>query len=466
MNAPAAIRQPALMRQEDDGLLLAPSLERRRLQCYLAQMIVDLVLLLAGFTVVGYCYLGETGAQDAAVSGQLLLPLFLTIALYNGTYSIDSLLDFWRGVASALLALGVSAGTVILLAFMSKTGAEFSRFAFTASIIAAGILMTWSRFQMRSFVQWRLGRVVMNELVITDGGPVVDFPGAIKVCASQFGLSPDLADPNALHRIGLVLRNIDRVVVSCPPERRAAWAMMLKGANVDGEVLDEQVFQLGAQGARVIGNHGTLLVSAGPLALRSRVVKRLFDLVFASTAIIVLSPLLLLAALAVKLEDGGPVLFVQTRVGRGNRFFQMYKFRSMSMALADGDGAVSASRNDQRVTRVGAVIRRTSIDELPQLINVLLGDMSLVGPRPHALGSQAGDKLFWEVDLRYWHRHSLKPGLSGLAQVRGFRGATDTEGDLLDRLQSDLEYLEGWTIFRDVKIVFMTMGVLVHDRAY
>jgi lipopolysaccharide/colanic/teichoic acid biosynthesis glycosyltransferase len=177
-------------------------------------------------------------------------------------------------------------------------------------------------------------------------------------------------------------------------------------------------------------------------------------------------PVFVLVALAIKLEDGGPVLFVQRRMGRANRFFNMYKFRSMSVAGSDSDGTVSTARDDQRVTRIGALLRRTSIDEFPQLFNVLLGDMSLVGPRPHAIGSQAGDKLFWEVDRRYWQRHSLKPGMSGLAQVRGFRGATDTERDLEDRLQSDLEYVEGWTIMRDIKIIVQTLGVLVHERAY
>lgn len=153
-------------------------------------------------------------------------------------------------------------------------------------------------------------------------------------------------------------------------------------------------------------------------------------------------------------------------MGRGNRFFDMYKFRSMTEALSDSEGSVSTAKQDMRTTRVGRFIRRTSIDELPQLFNVLLGDMSLVGPRPHAIGSQAGDKLFWEVDSRYWHRHSLKPGLSGLAQVRGYRGATELESDLVQRLQSDLEYLEGWTILRDIRILFLTLGVLVHDRAF
>ncbi len=157
---------------------------------------------------------------------------------------------------------------------------------------------------------------------------------------------------------------------------------------------------------------------------------------------------------------------MQRRLGRGNRFFNMYKFRSMRKAEADRDGNRSTGREDDRVTRVGRIIRRTSIDELPQLVNVLLGDMSLVGPRPHAIGSQAGNKLFWEVDERYWQRHSLKPGMSGLAQIRGLRGATEHESDLASRLQADLEYLEGWTIWRDVRIVLLTLRVLVHREAY
>jgi lipopolysaccharide/colanic/teichoic acid biosynthesis glycosyltransferase len=280
------------------------------------------------------------------------------------------------------------------------------------------------------------------------------------------GLRANLNDPHALDRFGLVLRNIDRVIVSCPAARRADWALMLKGANVDGEVLDDEVARLGAQGARVEGGHGLLLVSAGPLGLRDRIIKRMLDASAAGLAIFFLSPLLVATAIAIKLQDGGPVFFIQRRMGRGNRFFNMYKFRSMSVALSDSDGYVSASKGDHRVTRVGKFIRSTSIDELPQLFNVLLGDMSLVGPRPHAIGSQAGSKLFWEVDLRYWQRHSLKPGLSGLAQVRGFRGATEKESDLVSRLQSDLEYLEGWTILRDIKIIFLTLRVLVHDNAF
>jgi lipopolysaccharide/colanic/teichoic acid biosynthesis glycosyltransferase len=282
----------------------------------------------------------------------------------------------------------------------------------------------------------------------------------------RFGLKPDLADPAALDRIGLALRNVDQAIVTCPPERRGAWAMILKGANINGEVIDEQVAELRAIGARHAGGSGLLLVSAGPLGIRARAFKRLLDLALAIGGLIVLAPVIVAAAVLIMLEDGWPVLFAQPRVGRANRFFTMYKFRSMRMETADPAGSRSTGRADQRITRVGRWIRRTSIDELPQLYNVLRGDMSIVGPRPHALGSLAGDKLFWEVDPRYWQRHALRPGMTGLAQVRGLRGATEVEGDLSGRLNADLEYVAGWSLRRDIRIIAATLRVLVHDRAY
>ena len=210
----------------------------------------------------------------------------------------------------------------------------------------------------------------------------------------------------------------------------------------------------------------TLVVSTGPLGLRSRIIKRMFDVAVASAALVVLSPILLFVAVRIKLEDGGPVLFVQRRLGQGNKFFNMLKFRSMKVGKNDADGNQSTGREDDRITKIGHFIRRTSLDELPQIINVLRGDMSIVGPRPHALGSRANNKFFWEVDAKYWARHYLKPGLTGLAQVRGHRGATEQEKDLTDRLQSDLEYVAGWSLLRDIRIVIQTFSVLQHDNAF
>ncbi|MET1755098.1 sugar transferase [Novosphingobium sp. RD2P27] len=466
MNAPFAVRPLAGLRNDAGELLVAPSLERRRLQCYVALMLGDIFAIFAGFCLAGYLVAGPRGWSDALIQSQLLLPIFLTIALYNGSYSVAALLNSWVGIARSNAALLLAVAAVVFIAFFAKASSEFSRLGFGSGTVCTMLLLTLARLQIRRFTAWHCGANPYNQLVIDDGGPRVDLPGAIRLSASAMELRPNLNDPHALDRLGLALRNIDRVIVSCPASRRVEWAMMLKGANVDGEVLDDEVARLGAQGARVSAGHGLLLVSAGPLGLRDRIIKRLLDVSFAGAAILALSPLLIVVALAIKLQDRGPIFFVQRRMGRGNRFFNMYKFRSMTVSLCDKEGNVSASKDDQRITRVGRFIRSTSIDELPQLFNVLLGDMSLVGPRPHAIGSQAGSKLFWEVDLRYWQRHSLKPGLSGLAQVRGFRGATEKESDLVHRLQSDLEYLEGWTILRDIKIIFLTLRVLVHDRAF
>lgn len=442
------------------------SLERRRLQCYLVLVLADMVALFAGFSSSGYLYLGVDGLRQASVLAQLVLPVFLTIGLYNESYSVRALQNAFFGVTRSLGALAISGAFVVFVAFYTKSSEEFSRVLVSLSLILAGMAMTWLRLQMRSFVTWRCGATVINLLVIDDGGPELDLPGARHANAARLGLAPVLDDPMTLNRIGLVLQATDQVIVSCQPERRLAWSAILKGANIDGEVLDDTVAALGAQGARIDGGHGFLRVSLGPLGLRMRAFKRLFDIVVAFAGLVLLAPLLLLTAAAILAEDGGPILFTQRRVGRGNRFFQMYKFRSMQHERGDHDGAVSASREDERITRIGRIIRRTSIDELPQLVNVLKGDMSIVGPRPHALGSQAGSKLFWEVDERYWQRHALKPGLTGLAQVRGLRGATEHETDLAKRLNADLEYLAGWSLWRDVVILLQTLRVLVHPQAY
>lgn len=441
-------------------------LERRRLQCYLALIMADLAALYGGFLVPGYAYLGSEGIWQAFDLAGLVWPVFLTIALYNGAYSQLTLKDAQSGVLRALIALGIGSAVVVFIAFYTKSSADFSRLLFTAGVGLAAMTLWWGRLQMRGFVAWRCGARVINELVVDDGGPQIELPGARTISAKLLGLNPALDDPAALNRIGTEFYAVDRVVVSCPPRRRLAWATILKGANIEGEVVDDTVSDLGAHGARIAAGHGLLRVSVGPLGLRARVLKRLFDVTLATAGLVALAPLLLIVTLAILIEDGSPVLFVQRRVGRSNRFFEMYKFRSMRQADSDHTGLVSTQRSDRRITRVGALIRRTSIDELPQLLNVLKGDMAIVGPRPHALGSQAGEKLFWEVDERYWTRHALKPGLTGLAQIRGLRGATERETDLSQRLSADLEYLDGWSLWRDIRIVLGTLRVLTHEQAY
>ena len=467
MNVPTAVleaRDSAASRAPAAGL--APSLEQKRLRVYLAQMILDSALLVGAAALIEFFYFGGE-ASSQLPAAQLLLPLFLTIAWHNGTYSLEALTDWRSSSLKMLSAVVIGALLLNFLAFFAKMNLYFSRVVFTAGLFSAVIAMTAARYATVSWIRRHWGPPI-NRLVIEAGGPVLNIADAYRVDAAAHGLVPSLEDPHALDRLSRYLRNMDQVIVNCPLEQRSDWAKVLKGSGVHGEVTSDLVREIGALGVihRNDINVSTLLVSTGPLGVRARITKRVFDVALAGGALVVLSPLLLLAALAIKLEDGGPVLFRQRRLGRGNRFFSILKFRTMRAEDGDADGDRSTGRGDARVTRVGAFLRRTSIDELPQLVNVVRGEMSLVGPRPHALGSQAGDKLFWQVDARYWQRHSLRPGLTGLAQIRGLRGATDTEGDLSARLQADLEYLAGWNIWRDFRIILSTFRVLVHERAY
>lgn len=442
------------------------SLERVRLRIYLVQLLVDGAMLLAGFALSTWLYLGSPFDDTVWGSAQLALPLFWTVALLNRTYSITALVAPEFGVQRAGAALLLASLLVLMVLFLARSSLNLSRFGFGLGCLSALFLIVWARYNMEPLIRRRLGARAINLLLIDDGGPAVALPDCHRIDAARQGLAPQLDDPHLLDRLAKLIGPMDRVIVTCPPERRRAWAMVLKGGHMRGEIVDTEVTSLGILGTSHADGLGTVVVASGPLGLRSRLLKRLLDLAITVPILLVLAVPMLLIALAIRLEDGGPALFLQRRVGRNNRFFEIYKFRTMRATQTDQTGTRSTSRDDDRVTRIGRWLRRSSIDELPQLLNVLKGEMSLVGPRPHALGSQAGDKLFWEVDDRYWQRHALKPGMSGLAQVRGLRGETPLESDLSDRLQADLEYQNGWTLWRDVVIILRTLRVVVHDRAY
>lgn len=442
------------------------SLEKRRLQCYIGIMLADIAAVVWGFAIGGYVLPRDESVAHALLQAQMLIPLFLTVALYNSSYSIRALRDKFSGIILPLQALAVAALGVALLAYLAKTGGDYSRLVFVSGLLVSAIFLVPARLAMYGFVRWSCGNRVENILVVQDGGPPLAIDDAYRVEARAAGFTPVLNDPVALDHLSRWFEPMDRVIVSCADDKRFAWAQALKGLAVEGEVVDQTVSRLGALGARRYGANGSLLVSHRPLGLRMRALKRLFDLALTIPALILLAPLMIVVALIIRLQDGGPALFIQRRTGRGSRFFSVFKFRSMRVDQADATGEQSASRTDLRITPIGRFIRKTSIDELPQLFNVIKGDMSLVGPRPHAMGSQAGDKLFWEIDERYWQRHTLKPGLTGLAQIRGHRGATESESDLVARLQSDLEYLDGWTIWRDIGILLLTLRVVIHERAF
>jgi putative colanic acid biosynthesis UDP-glucose lipid carrier transferase len=188
--------------------------------------------------------------------------------------------------------------------------------------------------------------------------------------------------------------------------------------------------------------------------------KRLSDILIAGLVLLLISPLMALIAVGVKLGSPGPILFKQRRYGLDGEQISVYKFRSMTVC-EDGEKVVQASQNDQRVTSFGRFLRKTSLDELPQFINVLQGSMSVVGPRPHAV---AHNELYRKVIKGYMIRHKVKPGITGWAQVNGLRGETDTVEKMNARVQYDLEYLRNWSLMLDMWIFFKTFRVVAGDK--
>lgn len=197
------------------------------------------------------------------------------------------------------------------------------------------------------------------------------------------------------------------------------------------------------------------------------VAKRSFDIIFSLLGIILLSPIMIATAIAIKLDSKGPVLFKQDRHGFNNEVIKVWKFRSMYTELCDPKALNTVTKNDPRVTRVGRFIRKTSIDELPQFFNALMGTLSLVGPRPHSISAFSHNLLYNEVVDGYFARHRVKPGVTGWAQINGWRGEIDNEEKIRMRTEYDLYYIENWSLWFDLKILFLTPKRLMNtENAY
>lgn len=394
---------------------------------------------------------------------------YLLLTTNQNSYALETIRNQFEAIRRPIAALLLAALLVILYTFLTKSGVQVSRAGYTVAILFSAIGMTAGRLVVDMAIGSAFKHRLTDELLIIDGGimPAVEgFAGLSVIDARIEGLVPDVNNPAMLDRIANAIRDYDRVIVSASRDDQTRWSLVLKGTGVIGEILLREENRLGAIGVGELAGQDTIVVSRTPLSLNNRIKKRLFDLAVAVPLLIALSPLLIVIAILIKLDSPGPAIFKQPRVGQSNSMFDIWKFRSMRQNGEGVDGAQSTLRDDARVTRIGRFIRATSIDELPQLINVLRGDMSIVGPRPHALGSRAGDQLFWHVSPQYWMRHTLRPGITGLAQIRGFRGATHRTEDLEQRLQADLEYVNGWRLSRDVTILLGTVRVLMHRDAY
>jgi len=223
---------------------------------------------------------------------------------------------------------------------------------------------------------------------------------------------------------------------------------------------DEGIATLFHRTLRRFGSSIGIEFQRAPLSLSERISKRALDLIIAVVGIVLLTPMFLVIALAIKLDSPGPALFMQTRHGFNSKKFKIFKFRTMT-ALDDGAKIKQAVRGDTRVTNIGTWLRKTSIDELPQLFNVLKGEMSIVGPRPHAA---AHDHFYEDLIGRYAFRHHMKPGITGWAQVNGCRGETPTLERMEERVDYDIWYVDNWSVLLDLKIIFSTVIELIRGR--
>ena len=266
-------------------------------------------------------------------------------------------------------------------------------------------------------------------------------------------------------------RRIDMVVVALPlsAERRMDGLLAkLRQVAVDVCLCPDQFgFRLPRVQLQKLAGVSLLGVEERPLRDWRGVAKSIEDRIVAGAILVMIAPILAAIAILIKLDSPGPVFFRQKRYGLNNQLIEVLKFRTMYQHATDANAEQLTRRNDPRVTRIGAFLRRTSLDELPQFINVLRGEMSVVGPRPHALAAKAGGLLYQDAVPTYYARHRMKPGITGWAQINGWRGETETVEQIEKRVEHDLHYIENWSVWLDLTIIFRTIfGGFTGRQAY
>jgi Undecaprenyl-phosphate glucose phosphotransferase len=264
------------------------------------------------------------------------------------------------------------------------------------------------------------------------------------------------------------LRLIDRVIVALPHSAEQRLVEVLRKLHhmpVEISLAPDMVgFSVAGRDSAEFGGLPLIDVYGQPLSFGQSLAKAVFDKIIAALALIVAAPVMLACALAIKLDSKGPVLFCQPRLGFGDRVIKVFKFRSMHHEAADIDCERQSSKDDPRITRLGRFLRKSSLDELPQLFNVLRGEMSLVGPRPHAIAMQVEHRRNEDIVPDYALRHHVKPGITGWAQVNGYNGPVDTIEALRARVAHDLDYINNWSLWFDIRSLLLTLKVLVGQR--
>ena len=457
------------------------------------RMVEFLIVAVLGFAIyLGYVeYEGEHA--HGTYLGAVLIAATANMAIFQALdlYRMPAFNAFVRSFTRVVFAWTVVMAGMMSLAFFVKIGADFSR-VWIASWYASGLVALFGERLALSVLakRWiREGRLYRRAVIVGGGPEAEQLIGALEASADTdiriVGIfddrGPDRVSPlvAGYPKLGNIdelvefARNsrLDLLIVSLPVTAEKRLLQLLKKLwvlPVDIRLsAHTNKLRFRPRTYSYIGNVPFIDISDKPIADWDYVTKWLFDKIVATLGLIALAPVMLLIALAIKLDSKGPVLFRQKRLGFNNEQIDVYKFRTMYTHATDAEASKLVTKNDPRVTRVGRFLRKTSLDELPQFFNVVKGDLSLVGPRPHALKAKAADKLYADAVDGYFARHRVKPGVTGWAQINGWRGETYTQEKILRRVEHDLYYIENWSVTFDLYILVMTpFALLKGDNAY
>ncbi len=450
------------------------------------------MLVLAGL-VIYLAYVGINRTllwQYPAVilGGSALMVIILELA---DAYQLAALRKPWSQIGRILFSWSGVFAMMTLVGFFLKVSADFSR-VWLATWFGTGFL---SLFMLRlvlarAIKRWARNGKMERRALIVGGGKVAEGlirsiemqqDNDIRICGifddrDDVRSPPVVAGYPKLGTIGELIEfsriaQIDMLIVALPLTAEARVLTLLKRLwvlPVDIRLsAHANKLQFRPRAYSHIGSVPMLDIFDKPINDWDSVAKRAFDIFFSVLGIILLSPIMLATAIAIKLDSPGPVLFRQKRHGFNNEEINVLKFRSMYTDMSDPTAKQAVTKADPRVTKVGRFIRKTSIDELPQFFNALRGDLSLVGPRPHAVYAQTRDRMFAEVVEGYFARHRVKPGVTGWAQISGWRGEIDSDEKIKMRTECDLYYIENWSLWLDLKIMFLTPFRLLNtENAY
>ncbi len=420
---------------------------------------------------LGYHWLayGWAGPTDMfAKIGLFVALLFIVANTMRSEYEISNYLTFNGHMRRTFALWNVAFVGSLAFAFLTKTTGAFSRATVVFFYAGGALALLAGRAALVHFVRSsaRAGAISARRVFLVGYEKEVEafsdrhqpWANGMRIVAAAVLRGPDtLADDLALAAASARMLRPDDVYILAPWSEtvtidacvetflRVPASIHLGPERVLDKFIDARISKFGSV--------SSLHIVRRPLTSFEVAAKRLFDICVAGASLVLLAPLFALFALAIKLDTRGPVFFLQRRYGFNQEPFRIWKFRSMT-TMDDGRHVAQAQRDDPRITRVGRFMRRTNIDELPQLINVLRGEMSLVGPRPHAM---AHDQKFEQTIAFYARRHNMRPGITGWAQVNGCRGETDTEDKMRMRVEYDLHYIDNWSALLDLKILWLTI---------